>query len=61
MEDVALPAELDYARVVGLSHEVREKLAAIRPRSLGQAGRISGVTPAALGLLAIHLRKTGLA
>ncbi|HUE39324.1 MAG TPA: tRNA uridine-5-carboxymethylaminomethyl(34) synthesis enzyme MnmG [Candidatus Binatia bacterium] len=61
MEDVALPAELDYARVIGLSHEVREKLATIRPRSLGQAGRISGVTPAALGLLAIHLRKTGLA
>ena len=61
MEDVALPAGLDYTRVLGLSNEVREKLSAIRPRSLGQAGRISGVTPAALGLLAIHLRKTGLA
>jgi tRNA uridine 5-carboxymethylaminomethyl modification enzyme len=61
MEDVALPACLDYTRVLGLSNEVREKLSAIRPRSLGQAGRISGVTPAALGLLAIHLRKTGLA
>jgi tRNA uridine 5-carboxymethylaminomethyl modification enzyme len=61
MEAVGLPADLDYSRISGLSHEVREKLSAIRPRSLGQASRISGVTPAALSLLAIHLRKTGLA
>jgi tRNA uridine 5-carboxymethylaminomethyl modification enzyme len=61
MEAVGLPVDLDYSTISGLSHEVREKLSAIRPRSLGQASRISGVTPAALSLLAIHLRKTGLA
>ncbi len=61
MEAVGLPADLDYSRISGLSHEVREKLAAIRPGSLGQASRISGITPAALSLLAIHLRKSGLA
>jgi tRNA uridine 5-carboxymethylaminomethyl modification enzyme len=61
MEAVGLPADLDYSRISGLSHEVREKLSVIRPRSLGQASRISGITPAALSLLAIHLRKTGLA
>lgn len=60
MEAVGLPADLDYSRISGLSHEVREKLSVIRPRSLGQASRISGITPAALSLLAIHLRKTGL-
>ena len=51
MEAVGLPADLDYSRVSGLSHEVREKLSVIRPRSLGQASRISGITPAALSLL----------
>jgi tRNA uridine 5-carboxymethylaminomethyl modification enzyme len=60
MESAVLPPGLDYGGVVGLSNEVREKLAAVRPRSLGQAARIAGVTPAALSLLAIHLRKTGL-
>ncbi len=59
MEDVVLPATLDYTSIRGLSHEVREKLEAIRPRSLGQASRISGITPAALSLLAIHLRRAG--
>jgi tRNA uridine 5-carboxymethylaminomethyl modification enzyme len=58
MEDAWLPDDFDYATVHGLSNEVREKLLAVRPRSLGQASRISGVTPAALSLLAIHLRKT---
>jgi tRNA uridine 5-carboxymethylaminomethyl modification enzyme len=61
LEAFDLPTDLDYSRVSGLSHEVREKLSAIRPRSLGQASRISGITPAALSLLAIHLRKTGFA
>jgi tRNA uridine 5-carboxymethylaminomethyl modification enzyme len=60
MESAVLPPELDYAGVAGLSHEVREKLATVRPHSLGQAARISGVTPAALSLLAIHLRRSGL-
>ncbi|MGZ8391145.1 MAG: tRNA uridine-5-carboxymethylaminomethyl(34) synthesis enzyme MnmG, partial [Rhodoplanes sp.] len=56
-EALALPDDLDYAAVSGLSHEVRQKLAAVRPRTLGQAGRIDGVTPAALTLLAAHLRR----
>jgi tRNA uridine 5-carboxymethylaminomethyl modification enzyme len=60
-ENVGIPAELDYYRVAGLSNEAREKLGNIRPRSLGQASRIAGITPAAVSLLAIHLRRTGLA
>ena len=52
-----LPAGLDYASVRGLSNEVREKLARVRPSSIGQASRISGVTPAAVSLLLIHLKK----
>ncbi len=56
-EATPLPADLDYAQVRGLSNEVREKLARIRPHTLGQAGRISGITPAALSLLLIHLKR----
>ncbi len=52
-----LPAGLDYANVRGLSNEVREKLARARPADIGQAARISGVTPAAVSLLLIHLKK----
>jgi tRNA uridine 5-carboxymethylaminomethyl modification enzyme len=52
-----LPPELDYAAVGGLSNEVREKLARIRPESIGQASRISGMTPAAISLLLIHMKK----
>ena len=58
-EDAAIPAGFDYAAVKGLSNEVRAKLASHRPDTVGQAGRISGVTPAALSLLLVHLRKTG--
>ena len=54
---IALPGDLDYAVVAGLSREIVEKLQAIRPRNLGQAGRISGVTPAAINCLEIHVRK----
>lgn len=53
--EVPLPADLDYAAIPGLSREVVEKLGALRPRSLGQASRISGVTPVAVTLLATHL------
>ncbi len=53
----ALPERLDYSQVVGLSNEVREKLERVRPATVGQAGRISGVTPAALSLLLVHLKK----
>ena len=56
-EALALPHDFDYGRVRGLSAEVREKLERHRPASLGQAGRIPGVTPAALSLLAIHLKR----
>src|SRR5204863_8406368 len=55
-ESLALPAEIDYARVNGLSNEARQKLASVRPRTIGQAGRIDGMTPAALTLLAGHVR-----
>src|SRR5262245_26550043 len=61
MEDARLPEDFDYASVPGLSREVREKLTLIRPRSLGQAYRISGVTPAAISVLSIHLKKQSLA
>ena len=56
-ESKALPADLDFAQVRGLSAEVREKLARVRPDTLGQAARIPGVTPAALSLLLIHLKR----
>jgi tRNA uridine 5-carboxymethylaminomethyl modification enzyme len=58
-EEAALPLDLDYAAVAGLSAEVRQKLAAHRPQTVAQAGRISGVTPAAVSLLLVHLKKIG--
>ncbi len=56
-EHLKLPDELDYGQVSALSHEVRQKLTRHRPETLGQASRISGVTPAAISLLLIHLKK----
>jgi tRNA uridine 5-carboxymethylaminomethyl modification enzyme len=56
-ENLRLPAELDYAQVLALSFEVRQTLSRQRPETLGQASRISGVTPAAISLLLIHLKK----
>ena len=56
-EQLTLPAELDYARVPSLTTEVREKLAATRPATLGQAARIPGMTPAALVALLTHVRR----
>jgi tRNA uridine 5-carboxymethylaminomethyl modification enzyme len=56
-EDLRLPADLDYAGVGGLSNEVREKLIAVRPLTLGQAARIEGVTPGALTALLAHVRR----
>ncbi len=58
-EQMTLPDDIDYDEVVGLSHEVRQKLADHRPLTIGQAGRIPGVTPAALSLLMVHLKKSG--
>jgi tRNA uridine 5-carboxymethylaminomethyl modification enzyme len=56
-EDLPLPADLDYASVHGLSHEIRQKLAARRPATLGHAARLPGVTPAAVSNLLVHLQK----
>ncbi|OYV54296.1 MAG: tRNA uridine-5-carboxymethylaminomethyl(34) synthesis enzyme MnmG, partial [Legionella sp. 21-45-4] len=56
-EHTLLPESLDYNGVIGLSNEVMQKLTRVRPASIGQAGRISGVTPAALSLLLVHLKK----
>ena len=53
----AAPPDLDYRAVRGLSFEVRQKLAQQRPETLGQASRISGVTPAAISLLLVHLKR----
>ena len=56
-EHLALPVELDYMSIAALSVEVRQKLQKHRPETLGQASRISGVTPAAISLLLVHLRR----
>ncbi|MBR4737398.1 MAG: tRNA uridine-5-carboxymethylaminomethyl(34) synthesis enzyme MnmG, partial [Rhodocyclaceae bacterium] len=56
-EHTALPANLDYARITGLSREVQQKLAAARPQTVGQASRVPGVTPAAISLLLVWLKR----
>ncbi|MCP6711748.1 tRNA uridine-5-carboxymethylaminomethyl(34) synthesis enzyme MnmG, partial [Klebsiella pneumoniae] len=56
-EALAIPEDLDYAQLPGLSKEIRARLAAVRPRTMGQASRIEGVTPAALTLLASQVRR----
>jgi len=56
-EELPLPADLDYANVAGLSNEVRQKLAAAKPDTLGQASRLPGITPAAVSVLLIHLKR----
>jgi tRNA uridine 5-carboxymethylaminomethyl modification enzyme len=56
-EETALPPDLDYAGVAGLSNEARQRLAEARPRTLGQAARLPGITPAAVSILLIHLKK----
>ncbi|CAM5256156.1 tRNA uridine 5-carboxymethylaminomethyl modification enzyme MnmG OS=Stutzerimonas stutzeri OX=316 GN=mnmG PE=3 SV=1 [Stutzerimonas stutzeri] len=58
-ENLRLPADIDYASISGLSKEIQHKLAQARPETLGQASRIPGVTPAAVSLLMIHLKKRG--
>ncbi len=58
-EDAPLPLDLDYAAVTGLSNEVRVKLVQHRPQTVAQASRIQGITPAAVSLLLVHLKKTG--
>lgn len=56
-EEMVLPSDLDYDKVIGLSFEVRQKLKAVHPETLGQASRISGVTPAAVSLLLVYLKR----
>src|SRR6185312_2164883 len=60
-EETRLPEDIDYGQVPGLSHEVRSRLAEYRPATVGQAGRVPGVTPAAVTLLLVHLKKRSLA
>ena len=56
-ENIELPADLDFQQISGLSREIQQKLSEIRPATLGQASRIPGVTPAAISLLMIQLKK----
>jgi len=58
-ENLRLPPQLDYMQVTALSIEARQKLNAHKPETLGQASRISGITPASISLLLIHLKKSG--
>ena len=57
MEKMSLPEDINYKELSGLSNEVVEKLSTVRPRSLGQASRISGITPAAISVLQVHLKR----
>jgi tRNA uridine 5-carboxymethylaminomethyl modification enzyme len=57
VEGVRLPENFDYSQISGLSREVREKLARVKPRSLGQASRIAGITPAAISILSVYFAK----
>jgi tRNA uridine 5-carboxymethylaminomethyl modification enzyme len=59
-EETRLPDDLDYRQVAGLSHEVRQKLAEARPATIGLAGRLPGMTPAAVSILIVHLKKRSL-
>lgn len=59
-EETRIPNDIDYHSITGLSNEIRQKLSDIRPETLGQASRIQGVTPAAISLLLIHLKKRAL-
>ena len=54
-----IPAAIDFDDIRGLSNEVKQKLDAARPQNIGQASRISGVTPAAVSLLLVHLKRRG--
>jgi tRNA uridine 5-carboxymethylaminomethyl modification enzyme len=58
MESAPIPAWFDYAALAGLSNEAREKLSAVRPATLGQAGRIAGVRPSDIAVLLVHLKRT---
>jgi len=57
MENAQLPVHIDYSKISGLSREVCEKLSRVRPKSIGQASRIPGITPAAISLLSFYVKK----
>lgn len=57
MEKLKIPGDIDFKNIPGLSNEVREKMVRIRPVTLGQASRISGVTPAAISILMVYMKK----
>jgi tRNA uridine 5-carboxymethylaminomethyl modification enzyme len=59
MDEVVIPADVDYGTMTTLSTEVREKLSRVRPSTLGQAARVPGVTPAGVAVLAVHLKRRG--
>jgi len=59
LEQIRIPEDFDYGQIHGLSNELKEKLGAVRPRSMGQASRISGITPAAIAVLMVALRSAG--
>ncbi len=58
-ESLRLPKDMDYSKVTGLSTEILEKLTRVQPETIGQAARVPGVTPAAISLLLVHLKKRG--
>jgi tRNA uridine 5-carboxymethylaminomethyl modification enzyme len=57
LDALAIADDFDYAQVTGLSNEVRQKFARLKPQTLGQASRIAGITPAAISLLRVHLKR----
>jgi tRNA uridine 5-carboxymethylaminomethyl modification enzyme len=59
LENLKIPEDMDFQSIIGLSTEVKEKLSKMRPISIGQASRISGVTPAATSILIVNLKKLG--
>ena len=59
LENLKIPEDIDFQSIIGLSTEVKEKLSTLRPISIGQASRISGVTPAAISILIVNLKKLG--
>ena len=59
LENLKIPEDMDLQSITGLSAEVREKLSTLRPISIGQASRISGITPAAVSILIVNLKKLG--
>ena len=57
LEKIKIPAKIDYNAIAGLSLEIKEKLSSFKPINLGQASRISGITPAAISVLLVYLKK----